>query len=121
MNLSYEEAATMLQNRLLDLDRKIDEGRASVETLVRAIHLSKEFRELQRSKTDNRRFEKKFKIKMGDRFIPIIDPQKENISCPDANKYMTRAECLDYSGSNNGTCQSCENFGITRRLLLPEK
>ena len=51
-----------------------------------------------------------------------IDLEKELISCPDQNgKFLSREMCLDYSGSNNGTCQSCENFGITRKMLLPEK
>ncbi len=54
--------------------------------------------------------------------IEAGDAEIEMIKCPDMdNKIISRAKCLDYSGENNETCQSCENFGITRKLLLPEK
>lgn len=50
------------------------------------------------------------------------DIELEMVMCPDQDdgKAITREECLDFSGDakNMAHCQSCENFGITRRLLL---
>ena len=45
----------------------------------------------------------------------------ETIKCPDIDKLITRAECLDYSGEeeNSKDCQSCKNFNVTRKLLIP--
>ncbi len=47
----------------------------------------------------------------------------EMIHCPDVEKNIARHECLDYSGSTDHMedCQSCENFGITRKVLMGTK
>lgn len=43
----------------------------------------------------------------------------EMIMCPDCDKAITREACLDFSGDSKNlkNCQSCENFGITRKML----
>jgi len=49
--------------------------------------------------------------------------EDEKVICPEqGEKLITRTECLNYSGDNGNIerCQECENFGITRRLLLPK-
>lgn len=39
------------------------------------------------------------------------------------DKAITREECLSFSGdmANMKNCKSCENFAITRKLLLPSQ
>lgn len=51
------------------------------------------------------------------------DIEIEAIKCPDQDKAITREGCLSYSGDekNIETCRSCENFKITRNLLLGKK
>ena len=48
------------------------------------------------------------------------DVEVESILCPDMDKAITRAECLDYSGDHQhmDDCQSCGNFVVTRERLL---
>lgn len=53
----------------------------------------------------------------------LANYEDEKVCCPEqGDKLITRKECLDYSGDNENIdqCQNCENFGITRRLLLPK-
>ncbi len=53
-----------------------------------------------------------------------VDFETENILCPlKKNEIIIRQECLEISGKkeNFDQCTLCENFSITRRLLLPEK
>lgn len=48
--------------------------------------------------------------------------EDEKVCCPEqGDKLITRQECLDFSGINEniGRCQNCENFGISRRMLMP--
>ena len=51
-----------------------------------------------------------------------LSQELDKVKCPDVNKIITRAECLDYSGQEEhlGTCTTCEQFPITRGRLLPE-
>lgn len=46
----------------------------------------------------------------------------EMLKCPDQDKAITREDCLSYSGDakHNAACQGCENYGITRKLLIKE-
>ena len=46
----------------------------------------------------------------------------EMLKCPDQDKVITRENCLSYSGEekNIESCRSCENFAITRKLLIKE-
>lgn len=47
------------------------------------------------------------------------DPETEKIKCPEKDDALiTRAECLDYSGSHNGECNGCDHKVITQNLLL---
>jgi len=43
----------------------------------------------------------------------------EMIRCPDQDRQISRAECLDYSGAHDG-CLTCENDKITKSLLLED-
>lgn len=47
----------------------------------------------------------------------------EMISCPDQDRSTTREECLSHSGDakNIDNCRSCENYGITRKLLIKDE
>ena len=48
------------------------------------------------------------------------DIEVEMVKCPDQDKAITREECLSYSEDekNNENCESCDNYGITRKLLI---
>ena len=49
------------------------------------------------------------------------DPEADEIKCPDQeDKKITRGSCLDFSGaaSNLEKCQTCQQFKITRKLLI---
>lgn len=47
------------------------------------------------------------------------DLETEKIKCPEKDyKLITRAECLDYSGSHNKECNGCDHKVITQNLLL---
>jgi len=62
-------------------------------------------------------------LSKGEAVLDKDDLEIEMVKCPDKDEQLiTRAECLDYSGETEHmeTCQTCENFKITRRLLLPE-
>jgi len=50
------------------------------------------------------------------------DLEIEMLKCPDQDKTITRENCLSYSGSaeHNENCKSCENFAITRKLLIKD-
>jgi hypothetical protein len=51
------------------------------------------------------------------------DYELEKIRCPQKNnEIITRDLCLDHSGRKEDydICSSCDNYLITRRLLLPE-
>ena len=50
------------------------------------------------------------------------DIELEMVKCPDQDKSVTREDCLSYSGdeNNNENCRSCDNYGITRKLLIKE-
>ena len=47
----------------------------------------------------------------------------EMIMCPDNDKAIAREACLDFSGDSKNlkNCQSCEHFGITRKMLSKEQ
>ena len=53
--------------------------------------------------------------------IPLIENgafEVEMIKCPDqGDKLITRAKCLDYSGSHE-TCRTCDHDKVTKSLLL---
>lgn len=50
----------------------------------------------------------------------IIGIEQESIDCVDRNMVITRENCLEYSGEekNIESCRSCEQFKITRKLLI---
>ncbi len=47
----------------------------------------------------------------------------ERFECVDRDMIVTRGTCLEFSGDakNIESCQSCENYGITRRLLIKDE
>lgn len=51
------------------------------------------------------------------------DREVDKVKCPEHDKLITRAECLDYSGEpkNVGFCSQCDIGKATKRLLLPEQ
>jgi hypothetical protein len=54
--------------------------------------------------------------------IPVkVIPDIEMVVCPDQEKTITRAECLDYSGDHMTECATCKHKRITHRRLLPER
>ena len=42
----------------------------------------------------------------------------EMIKCPNTDKLISRAECLDFSGSHSDMCVDCEHKSITQNRLL---
>ena len=48
-----------------------------------------------------------------------IDFEKELVICPIGDKEITRAECLDYSGSHYEECRGCEIGLSTKKWLAP--
>lgn len=45
---------------------------------------------------------------------------EKKIECGERDVIVTRSNCLEFSGDakNIDNCRSCENYGITRRLLI---
>ena len=63
-------------------------------------------------------FKTKTQIEIDIEFNLPLDYENDPVRCPDQdNKYITRSECLDYSGSHPA-CSTCENFKPTRDLLI---
>ena len=53
--------------------------------------------------------------------LGLGDPELDKIKCPDKDgNLILKRECLDYSGRPDKmeSCQTCENFGVTRKMLL---
>jgi len=48
-------------------------------------------------------------------------PEENTIKCTEQDKIITRAECLDYSGSHIDDCRGCETGKATKAKLLPPK
>jgi hypothetical protein len=48
------------------------------------------------------------------------DPEVDKVKCPEQNTLITRAECLDYSGSHYEECKGCEIGKATKSKLIPE-
>ena len=49
------------------------------------------------------------------------DPEIDKIKCPYHDNLITRAECLDYSGSHLEDCMGCEIGKATKDMLLPDR
>lgn len=54
--------------------------------------------------------------------LGLGDPEVDKIKCPNDGQLMLRADCLEYSGKSENieTCKVCDNFNITRKMLLPK-
>jgi len=48
------------------------------------------------------------------------DKEVDKVKCPDQDKIITRAECLEYSGTHVDECQGCLIGNATRKMLLDE-
>jgi hypothetical protein len=48
------------------------------------------------------------------------DPEVDKVKCPEHDDLITRAECLDYSGSHSDECFGCEIGKATKSKLLPK-
>jgi len=51
--------------------------------------------------------------------LMLGDPETDKVKCPLKDDLITRAECLDYSGSNMDDCRGCEIGRSTKAKLLP--
>ena len=49
------------------------------------------------------------------------DPETDKVKCPYHTDLITRADCLDYSGSNYDDCKGCEIGKATKEKLLSSK
>jgi hypothetical protein len=52
--------------------------------------------------------------------LMLGDPNDDKVKCPSFDQLITRAECLDISGSSGDDCPGCEIGRATREKLLPE-
>lgn len=57
----------------------------------------------------------------GGSYLAIAESECEKLLCPEAQKHITRRECLDYSGQNQDGCEGCKNFVATRNIILGDK
>lgn len=48
------------------------------------------------------------------------DPEVDKVKCPEHDHLITRAECLDYSGSHHDECSGCEIGKATKDKLCPK-
>jgi len=53
--------------------------------------------------------------------LMLGDKEADKIKCPLHDDLITRAECLDYSGSHVDECSGCETGKTTKNLLLGDK
>jgi len=52
--------------------------------------------------------------------LMLGDPESDKVKCPLQDNLITRAECLDYSGSHGeDDCHGCEIGRATKAKLLP--
>lgn len=51
--------------------------------------------------------------------LGLGDPEVDKVKCPERDDLITRAECLDYSGSHMDDCSGCEIGKATKAKLLP--
>lgn len=67
-----------------------------------------------------RKLRKKLPVDLNKGTIQI---EQENIECVDRNMFITRENCLEYSGDekNIKSCRSCPNFKTTRDLIMGAK
>lgn len=49
------------------------------------------------------------------------DPETDKVKCPEHDHLITRAECLDYSGSHHDECSGCEIGKATKDKLCGDK
>ena len=50
--------------------------------------------------------------------LMLGDPEVDKVKCPEHDNLITRAECLDYSGSHVDECSGCETGIVTKDKLL---
>lgn len=53
--------------------------------------------------------------------LMLGDPEFDKVKCPIRDDLITRAECLDYSGSHFDNCKDCEIGSETKEMLLPDE
>ena len=55
--------------------------------------------------------------------LGLGDPEVDKVKCPRGyhDHLITRAECLDYSGSHMEDCTGCEIGKATKDMLLPDR
>jgi len=50
--------------------------------------------------------------------LGLGDKELDMVKCPYNDRLITRAECLDYSGSHHDNCSGCETGTTTKEMLL---
>jgi hypothetical protein len=53
--------------------------------------------------------------------LMLGDPEVDKVKCPEKEELITRAECLDWSGSHTEYCDGCETGRTTKEKLLPPR
>jgi hypothetical protein len=51
--------------------------------------------------------------------LMLGDPEVDKVKCPVHDDLITRAECLDYSGTHYDDCGGCEIGAATKDKLIP--
>jgi hypothetical protein len=53
--------------------------------------------------------------------LALGDPEADKVKCPEQDQLITRAECLDYSGSPKhiDDCRGCEVGTACKNKLIP--
>jgi len=52
--------------------------------------------------------------------LMLGDPEVDKVKCPLKDELITRAECLDYSGSHFDDCNGCDIGVKTKNMLLKD-
>ena len=63
---------------------------------------------------------KKMNLLDDDTAIDLLlgDPNQDKVKCPESDTLITKADCLDYSGSHHDVCDGCEiGVSVKNKLL----
>jgi len=101
-------------------DRKA--GKISSDTYMQELHGISQIEKFANVMIKTRITEEKFKKPIVADYKALANPEEEKVECPGCQKQIKRADCLDYSGSNEfDECTGCEIGIQTKNLLLPER
>jgi len=116
------------------LIKQYEQGKVSDQHVVTKMKMYKEVRERVKlimqaylackPKTISSKLHSLNIINQGESIVSEDDLEISAVKCPDQDdKIITRESCLTYSGDtkNFETCKTCDNFKITREMLLPKR